>query len=132
MKDPRSLPGVSAYTLGRGMIIVMVAAPPLALATFLSVVMHSDDALSGFPLTGLLLYLLISVGAFGIFVLTPAVAFRSRQERRAGYTTMRYGLGTLDQLDPRYGILIRSAGEPLLTSTEFAAARNAAKESARA
>jgi hypothetical protein len=59
---------------------------------------------------------------------------KERAEVRAGYTTLTYKYGSLDQLDPKTGAVVRAAGRPFVTSRsrkQFATSDNSRRPSRR-
>jgi predicted lysophospholipase L1 biosynthesis ABC-type transport system permease subunit len=59
---------------------------------------------------------LIEVAAFAVcFLLLYWVSKQMKREFAAGYTTSRMGYPNLEQVDEATGLIVRAAGEPLLS-----------------
>jgi hypothetical protein len=69
---------------------------------------------------------------FAVFGSVLGATTRSKAELAAGYTTTPYRNQEVDLVDSRTGIVLRSAGEPLLDRETFKARRSAARAKARA
>jgi len=64
---------------------------------------------------------LLEVGVIALLVELALLPRQRSLEMQSGYTTLRGHLRDVDMVDHRTGILLRKAGEPLLTTDEYAA-----------
>jgi hypothetical protein len=110
------LPGRSAWSI---MGVVLLSVPPgLALLLMLAVGMSvSGEGYGGSVfLTSAMVAILVDI-AFA-FVTMTWFGFRRAEEVRAGYTTTANEFPHHPQVDPTTGMVIRLAGEPLLSREE--------------
>ncbi|WP_454859215.1 hypothetical protein [Promicromonospora soli] len=124
MADETWRPGIEMDTLsGRSvwsiMGFVLLSVPPgLVLLLVLAVgMMVSGEGYGGSAfLTSVMVVILVDI-AFAL-VTTTWFGFRSAEEVRAGDTTTANEFPHLPQVDPTTGVVIRLAGEPLLSREE--------------
>ena len=99
---------MAALALGGVAAIVSVAA--------LFVLVATHDSPRVVPLV------LVIFGAFiASFVVAHLASKQKDRECAAGYTTSGMGYPNLEQVDPATGLIVRAAGEPLLTRQEHRA-----------
>jgi hypothetical protein len=99
--------------------IVLLSVPPglvLLLVLAVGMMIRGEGFGGSVFLTSVMVVILVDI-AFA-FVATTWFGFRRAEEVRAGYTTTANEFPRLPQVDPTTGMVIRLAGEPLLSREE--------------
>jgi hypothetical protein len=119
LSDKPELPGLSSHTWFRLTIGLFVAIPVMVVVTVASTAISTaiDPGSETFKTT----FFVICLGLFlmigpGFFACAFVYRRKNRAENAAGYSTMPFEDEAVDVYDFRTGNLLRSAGEPPLTS----------------
>jgi hypothetical protein len=109
MRTRTRVPGPSMWRLiVAAMASVGVAAVVTAVAILVIVVTHDSRRVV------VLLFIMVAVLGAG-FLLMFWASKQMKREFAAGYTTSRMGYPNLEQVDESTGLIVRAAGEPLLS-----------------
>ena len=121
------LQGPSLYAL-RPVVIGWLVVFAIALVTVLADAAHMGTRASQPTLNAFTAVWGVAIGIGLLGALLGIVAkVRSEAERAAGYTTTPFGFPEVDLVDPRTGIVLRNAGEPLLDKRTFLDRRRQAR-----